>query len=76
MRQKKPLTIQEAWAESFYKLTDEEAGRLIKAIFRFMDGKKVELEDAKLDKIFCRMAEQIIMFVRPDLKRPQRENKK
>lgn len=53
------VVFQKAWTPIFESLTDEKAGKLIKALFAFMNGKNVELKDETLNAIFLLMANQI-----------------
>ena len=55
----KTVIFQKAWSNIFERLSDEDAGLLIKALFDFMDGKPTEIEDGRLDGIFLTMADQI-----------------
>lgn len=53
------VIIQKSWSNIFGTLSDENSGKLIKALFLFMDGNEVEIEDKTLDGIFRMMSEQI-----------------
>lgn len=52
------VIFQKAWTPIFESLNDEEAGRLIKALYSFMNGEKPEI-DGTLRAIFLSMADQI-----------------
>lgn len=53
------VIFQKSWSRIFKTLSDEQSGKLIKALFEFMDGDTPELEDDTLDGIFLMMADQI-----------------
>lgn len=55
------LLFRKSWSEDFRKLPDEEAGRLIKAIYAHVDGKGegVDLKDAALSGVFMRITKEI-----------------
>ena len=53
------VLFQKSWSRIFETLSDEDAGLLIKALFAFMDGDSVVLENDRLDGIFLMMADQI-----------------
>ena len=48
-----------AWTPLFMSLSDENAGRLIKAIFDFMNGDEITIEDDQLKAIFLYISDQI-----------------
>lgn len=53
------VIFRKSWSRIFESLSNEDAGRLIKALFEFMDGSLPEIEDDTLDGIFVMMADQI-----------------
>jgi len=53
------LLFRKSWGEDFQKLPDEEAGRLIKAIYAHVNGEGVELEDTALSGVFMRITREI-----------------
>ena len=54
------VLIPKSWGRAFEQMSDEEAGRLIKALFEYMDGKDPELE-FRLKIVFNVMAQQAEM---------------
>lgn len=65
------VIFQKSWSPIFEKLSDENAGKLIKAIYDFMNGEEPELEDDTLDAIFLSMVDQIENSARKYLNRIQ-----
>ena len=65
------VIFQKSWSPIFEKLSDENAGKLIKAIYDFMNGGEPELEDDTLDAIFLSMVDQIENSARKYLNRIQ-----
>lgn len=53
------VIFQKSWSPLFISLTDEEAGKLIKAIFSFMDGEDVDLEGVQIVKSYNSITKQI-----------------
>lgn len=53
------VIFQKAWNNVFQELSDEDAGILIKALFSYMDGNNVTLNDKSLNSVFRLIAEQI-----------------
>lgn len=53
------LLFRKSWGKDFQKLPDEEAGRLIKAIYAHVNGEGVELEDTALSGVFMRITREI-----------------
>lgn len=53
------VIFQKSWTPIFQRLSEENAGKLIKAIYDFMNGEEPELEDDTLDSIFLSMVDQI-----------------
>ena len=53
------VIFNKSWTPLFKALSDENAGKLIKALFDFMNGEKVNLEDDQLRAIFLSIANQI-----------------
>ena len=51
--------FKKSWEEDFRKLPDEEAGKLIKAIYAHVNGESVELEDAALSGVFMKITREI-----------------
>jgi len=56
---KKSFLLYADWRESFDDLTDEEAGILIKHIFKFVNDEDPELEDRLLKQTFIPMRQQL-----------------
>lgn len=48
-----------SWGEVFQALPDEDAGRLIKALYDHADGVDVELEDATLAAVYKSFAQEM-----------------
>lgn len=65
------VIFQKSWSPIFEKLSDENAGKLIKAIYDFMNGGEPELENDTLDAIFLSMVDQIENSARKYLNRIQ-----
>lgn len=65
------VIFQKSWSPIFEKLSDENAGKLIKAIYDFMNGGEPELEDDTLDAILLSMVDQIENSARKYLNRIQ-----
>lgn len=53
------VIFQKSWTPIFQRLSEENAGKLIKAIYDFMNGEEPELDDDNLDVIFLSMVDQI-----------------
>lgn len=53
------VIFNKSWTPLFKALSDENAGKLIKALFDFMNGDKIDLEDTQLRAIFLSIADQI-----------------
>lgn len=53
------VIFNKSWTPLFMSLSDEDAGKLIKALFDFMNGEKVTFDDDHLKAIFLCIADQI-----------------
>ena len=53
------VIFNKSWSPLFKTLDDENAGKLIKALFVFMNGEEVKIEDDQLNAIFLCIADQI-----------------
>lgn len=59
MRNHSILLFRKSWGEDFRNLPDEEAGRLIKAIYAHVNGEGVEMEDTALSGVFMKITKEI-----------------
>lgn len=57
------VIFNKTWTPLFKALSDEDAGKLIKALFGFMNGEKVEV-DEKIKPSFLCIADQIELSAR------------
>ena len=53
------VIFNKSWTPLFKLLSDENAGKLIKALFDFMNGVRIDLDDEQLRAIFSCIADQI-----------------
>ena len=53
------VIFQKSWSPLFMSLTDEEAGKLIKAVVSFMEGEDPELEGAQIVRAYLAITKQI-----------------
>ena len=54
------VIFQKSWGQIFGRLSDEDSGRLVKALFAFMEGESPDIEsDEMLWGVYLMMTEQI-----------------
>lgn len=53
------VLFQRSWEPVFRTLSDEDAGKLIKGIYQFMDGEEPKFENAQLEAVFLMIVKQL-----------------
>ncbi len=53
------VIFNKSWTPLFTSLSDEEAGKLIKGLFAFMNGKPIKIDDEKIKAVCLSIADQI-----------------